>query len=433
VSCVISDHARIRTLSRRSALVLVAAAAVLLALMTVPASALVVRLHDGHRLSYRPLGGHHMAASRTSGARRVHNLEYHGGPVMTSNTNYAFYWRPSSAPSYPAGYQTGINRYFEDLATDSGGVQNVDSIAPQYGDSRGEFANYNSTFGGAINDTDAYPPNGCAAAAICLTDEQIQAELTTYVEAHKLPHGLATEYFVLTPPGVENCAEATSFECSAGSSAPVYCAYHSFIPFPGGSIIYANDAYVSGNPGCDDGEHPNENASDGALQGGLSHEHNESTTDPEINAWYDSSGEENGDKCRTFVEATEFGTSLGTAPDGSRYNQLINGDRYWYQQEWSNEGSRCEQRFTPEAPFIKRVGPKKGSVAGGTTVTITGGFFKGTTAVRFGSVEATSFNVLSSTTIQAVAPAEPRGSVFITVVNAVGPNAPTRKAHFKFR
>jgi IPT/TIG domain len=432
VSTVMADHARSGRLSRRVALVLGIAAALLFGLTAARASAVVVRLHNGHRIGVHRLRGHHPETTRRT-VRRVHNLEYHGGPVMTSNNNYAVYWDPSGAPSYPAEYQAGINRYFEDLAHDSGGQQNVDSVATQYNDSAGEFANYNSTFAGAIVDTHAYPPNGCTAAAICLTDTQIQAELATYVEAHKLPHGLTAEYFMLTPPGVENCAEATSTECSAGSAAPVYCAYHSFIPFPGGSIIYAVDAYVTGNFGCDDGEHPNGKPSDGALQGGISHEHNESVTDPEVNAWYASNGEEDGDKCRTLSEATEFGNPLGTAPDGSRYNQLINGDRYWYQQEWSNEGGRCKQRLEPEPPFVKRVAPKKGPITGGTTVTLTGTSFKGVTAVHFGAAAAASFTVLSPTSMQAVSPPEPKGAVLITVTNTIGTSTPIGKDRFRFR
>jgi hypothetical protein len=427
-----ADHARNRAFSRRAALAAAVTAVLLLALASARASAQVVRLHNGHRIGIRLARGHRLAASRI-GQARVHNLEYHGGPVMTSNHNYAFYWDPSGAPSYPAEYQSGINQYFQDLAADSGGLQNVDSVATQYSDAAGEFANYNSTFAGAIVDTNAYPPRGCTAAAMCLTDAQLQAELATYIEAHKLPHGLTTEYFVLTPPGVENCAEATSTECSAGSAAPVYCAYHSFIPFPGGSIIYAIDAYVTGNPGCDNGEHPNAKPSDGALQGGISHEHNESLTDPEVNAWYAANGEEDGDKCRTLSEATEYGSPKGTAPDGSRYNQVINGRFYWYQQEWSNEGSRCKQRLEPEPPFVKKVSPKKGSVAGGTTVTLIGTGFKGATGVHFGAVAAASYTVLSPTVMQAVAPPEPKGAVLITATNAVGTSTPVGKDRFRFR
>ena len=28
---------------------------------------------------------------------------------------------------------------------------------------------------------------------------------------------------------------------------------------------------------------------------------------------------------------------LGTASNGAKYNQVINGHFYWYQQEWSNQ------------------------------------------------------------------------------------------------
>ena len=225
-------------------------------------------------------------------------------------------------------------------------------------DGSGEAVAYNSHFAGAIVDTDPYPKNGCKKAAICLTDAQLQSELNTYITAHGLPRDLAHEYFLLTPPGVEDCFEASGSECSAGTSVPTYCAYHGSFASEGGVIVYANDPFVTGVEGCDDGEHPNNEPSDGALEGGLSHEHNESTTDPELNAWFGPEGDENGDKCRTFVASSEFGTPLGTAPDGSRYNQLVNGREYWYQQEWSNEGSTCKQRQAVGTPQVTKLGRK---------------------------------------------------------------------------
>jgi hypothetical protein len=162
------------------------------------------------------------------------NLDYNGGPVMPSNTNYTIYWQPSGAPAYPAGYETGVNEYLENLAHDSGGTSNVDSVSGQYNDAAGQFASYSSHFGGALIDTDPYPANGCTRAAICLTDEQLQAELTAFVTAHGLPRDLTHEYFLLTPPGVEDCFTAQGKECSAGTSKPVYCAYHGNIPLGGG-------------------------------------------------------------------------------------------------------------------------------------------------------------------------------------------------------
>jgi hypothetical protein len=416
----------------RTGLLVCLTAAAALTLCAATASALVLHLRDGHAISYRPLSGSGLARTpfaRTPFARKRSLLEYHGGPIMPSNTNYALYWAPKGAPAYPAEYQSGINKYFGDLAQDSGGLQNVDSVATQYGDTAGEFANYNSHFGGALIDEDPYPLNGCAAAAICFTGTQLEEEITKYVEAHKLPHDLTHAYFLLTPPGVEDCAEPTA--CSAGASFGIYCAYHSFISRPGGSIIFANDPYVTGNAGCDDGEHPNNKPSDGTLQGGLSHEHNEQTTDPEINAWFDSRGEENGDKCRTFVESSEFGNPLGKAPDGSRYNQVINKDLYWYQQEWSNEGSRCEQRLEKLPPTVTKVSPKRGPAAGGTPVAITGTGFAGATTVKFGASNA-AFKVLSATSIQASSPPAARGTVDVIVITPVGTSAATRKDHFKY-
>jgi hypothetical protein len=417
----------------RGALLAAVIAAVASALGAGTASAVIVQLANGKPISYQPLKGavSPLSSSVPGGpaAAASSNLIYHGGPVMTSNTNYTFYWEPSGSPAYPAGYQEGVNRYLEDLAHDSGGNQNVDSVATQYTNGSDEPVAYNSHFAGAIIDTDPYPKNGCKKAPICLTDAQLEAELSSYIAAHALPRDLAHEYFMLTPPGVEDCFEATGPECSAGSTSPYYCAYHNSFESGGGVIVYANDPYVTGNSGCDDGEHPNESPSDGALQGGLSHEHNESITDPELNAWYGPEGDENGDKCRTFQDATEFGTPLGTAPDGSRYNQLIDAHEYWYQQEWSNEGSTCKQRFAVTGPAVTKLAPIKGPA--NTIVKITGSGFTGASAVHFGTQSA-SFTVVSSTKITATAPAQAVGTVDVTVTNAAGTSAISTADHFKY-
>ncbi|MEA2334838.1 MAG: hypothetical protein QOG40_1328 [Solirubrobacteraceae bacterium] len=414
---------------RRIVLAAVLATAVL-AVGAGGASAVILHLSSGKPVSYQPLRG---AQAPSQGLLATANLLYHGGPVMTSNTNYTFYWAPSGSPAYPANYQSGVNQYFEDLAHDSGGDQNVESVATQYANGSAEAVAYDSHFAGAIVDTNPYPKNGCKQATICLTDAQLQAELKSYVTAHGLPRDLAHEYFMLTPPGVENCFEASGAECSAASNTPTYCAYHGSFASVGGVIVYSSDPYVTGVSGCDDGEHPNNNPSDGAIEGGLSHEHNESTTDPELNAWYGPEGNENGDKCRTFAASSEFGTPLGTAPDGSRYNQLINGRDYWYQQEWSNEGSICKQRMAVAIPQVTKLVPKAGLAAGGTSVAITGTGFTGASAVRFGTTAATSFTVNSGTSITALAPAGTSGSVDLTVTGPAGTSATTSADLYKYK
>jgi hypothetical protein len=430
---------------RASALLLAFVATLGLALGAFAGQASAVIVHvQGRTLSYQPAP---RTATQPLGRRSGENrsplsgkpnskspLSYHkGGPVMPSNTNYALYWAPAGAPEYPAGYEAGINRYLEDLAHDSGGLFNSDSILAQYYGNAGEFANYNSHFGGALIDTDPYPANGCSAAPRCLTDPQIRAELLGYVEAHKLPVDLEHEYFLLTPPGVESCMEAAGKSCSDGSSSPVYCAYHGFIATAGSALIYADDPYVNGL-GCDVGEeHPNGNASDATIAGGLAHEHSESVTDPELNAWYDSKGNEVADKCRTLKAKTEYGEPLGKAPNGASYNELINGDLYLYQQMWSNAAGECQQRVQ-QLPVVTKVKPKNGPPAGGTSVTITGTGFASPAAVDFGGAAASEVVVQSATSITAVAPpGAPNTIVDITVTTTAGTSAISKKDHFKYK
>ena len=61
----------------------------------------------------------------------------------------------------------------------------------------------------------------------------------------------------------------------------------------------------------------------------------ETTTDPEVNVWFDTFGYENGDKC-----AYDYGV-LGL--DGGLANEEWNGHFYVVQQEWSNLRNGCAQ------------------------------------------------------------------------------------------
>ena len=415
----------------RRAVLLVALVALALAIGASSASAVLVSV-GGRTLSYQPTPHSTVQALALVKPAASKPVEYHGGPVMPANTNYAFYWDPAGAPSYPAAYQTVLDGYFENLAHDSGGLLNTDSVLTQYGDSTGEFASYSSHFGGAIVDTEPYPANGCSAAAICLTDEQIRTELTRYVEANKLPVDLQHEYFMLTPPGVESCFEAAGKKCSDGSAHAAYCAYHGYIPVGKTALIYADDPYVNGL-NCDFGEeHPNNNPADATIGGGLAHEHSESLTDPEMNAWHDSKGQEVGDKCRTFKAATEYGEPLGKAPDGSSYNQVINGALYLYQQEWSNEAGGCSQRQA-QVPAVTKVSPKSGKAAGGTKVTITGQHFSSPATVSFGGTPAIGVTVNSATSITATSPVGSVGTVDIRVTTLYGTSAVAKTDRFKYK
>lgn len=306
--------------------------------------------------AYQPLGGSVVAVAPRDGT--FGNVDYNGGAVMPSSTDYLVFWSPKGLGAYGSGkvpeYVSGLEQYIKDLAHDSGLHTNTDSVATQYNDLTGAFVKYSVTFGGGILDTDAYPKSECpvnSPVIECVTDGQIQTELERFVSAHHLKTDLTHEYFLLTPPHVEGCFNNNPKDsyggCSAGErplSLSGYCAYHSATT-RSPLLIYAVDPYVTGINGCDDGNHPN-GPSDGAIEGGLSHEHSESITDPLANdAWTNGAGTNHGDEIGDQCD-TAMGKTLGKAPNGAKYNQKINGHFYWYQEEWSDQGHTCLQRFT---------------------------------------------------------------------------------------
>ena len=69
-------------------------------------------------------------------------------------------------------------------------------------------------------------------------------------------------------------------------------------------------------------------------------------TDPEGIGWMDPNGFEVADKCEF---GPQRGNPLGFAPNGSPYNQVINGHEYLFQEMWANDDnahSNCVQRTT---------------------------------------------------------------------------------------
>jgi hypothetical protein len=117
--------------------------------------------------------------------------------------------------------------------------------------------------------------------------------------------------------------------------------------------------------------HSNGNADD--TFSSLSHEANESITDPTLEAWYDEEGFENGDECRNTEFEEDYGPPLGgSGGAGTLFNQAINGDHYYLQQEWSNDIEDCAQRVGPaqvvlSAPASATVGQEVDFNGSGST------------------------------------------------------------------
>jgi hypothetical protein len=292
--------------------------------------------------------------------------------VMRTNTVYAIYWIPSDPTAcggspcrVSTNYESLINGYFTDVAAASGSASNVYSTDTQYYDATGPIA-YQSTFAGSDVDHDDFPASGCddGVDPVCLTDQQIEDEIQSVLTA-KGWHGSTTTLFaVMTPDGVGSCFDASAAECTTNT----YCAYHSgFLDSNDEPVLYANEPYDATISGCNPGSSPNGDAADAAINT-LSHEHNETITDPAGNAWYAADGEEDGDLC-----AWNFGKPLGGTPGVDAYNQVINGDHYWLQQEYSNDGSACAQRYPFAVPGSTAPPTVSGAAAQGQLLSATHG------------------------------------------------------------
>jgi hypothetical protein len=253
---------------------------------------------------------------------------------MHTNQTYTIYWVPQGY-TVDTNYEYLIGRFFADVAHDSSRPSNVYYSDTQYYD-QSEPISYASGVGGSVVDTNPFPQSGCSDpnTSICLTDAQIQQEIGNVIAAQGWKPGPSAVFFMLTAKGVGSCFDGSSSSCAFTQ----YCAYHS--SFGSGSTVtlYANipyaDTVLSGASGpCDAGQRPNGDDADATINL-ISHEHNEAITDPLGNAWFDRLGQENGDKC-----AWNFGTASGSP--GAEYNQVINEDKYYLQQEWSNRSAGC--------------------------------------------------------------------------------------------
>jgi hypothetical protein len=254
--------------------------------------------------------------------------------------------------TFDPNYENVINQYFTDVAADSGGTQNVYSVATQYYDIPGPGPEhvpiqYQSTFGGSYVARDPLPKNGCddGIDRYCLTDRQLRNEIQKVLTAKGWHGGLDHVFFLMTPNGVGSCLHV--FQCS--SSVNGFCAYHSaFTDSNSENVIYANEPYEGTGTGCTDPTQgfPNDRDADTTVNT-ISHELSESITDPLPNGWYsnDANQDEEADLC-----AYSFGAQSGT-PGVDAYNQVINGHHYDLQQEYGNAEGGCVQRLGgPSSP-----------------------------------------------------------------------------------
>ena len=201
-------------------------------------------------------------------------LQYQGGPVLHSSDVYVVYWDPRG--SYRGDWQRLIDKYVQGVGAESGTLNNVFALDPQYHDAHGAASNQ-LTFRGSYKDTDPYPTSGdggnCTeqAAVACLTDRQIRAELQRLITSvdPPLPGATGTPvYYVLTPPGVTVCTgngspstcsnskqlEEESKKIESGEvkhpAETGICGYHSAVnPETANPTMYVVQPWVAGDAG----------------------------------------------------------------------------------------------------------------------------------------------------------------------------------------
>jgi hypothetical protein len=285
-------------------------------------------------------------------------VTYHGGQTMTGGiTVHTIFWSGGTSPfqGRPAGaphnYIGMIQQYLTDVAHASTGTSgqtctvahcNVFTVEPQYGwgttpggITHGAYTVRYAAAGDTVTDNHPYPAKSAQCAspqntAVCITDSEVQAEVNRVINATHGSRGLHDIWYVFTPPDVDECISPGVCETNA------FGGYHSVSDLGSGATIYAytGDPIVEtgavNNPGSDPEGYPDAEV----VIDIVAHETNEAMTDPEGVGYMDPNGFEVGDKCEN---GPQLGTPLGFAPDGSPYNQVINGHKYLTQEMWANQ------------------------------------------------------------------------------------------------
>ena len=308
------------------------------------------------------------ANSPSSESKRSDAITYQGGHIERSPWVYAIFWDPVG-DGFPPGYLNLIDRYLGDVDAAGFSPRNAYAVPTQYyqrkADGTREFAENNWTYGSYVKATDPAPSGGCANYTLaisghqtqaCLTDVQLINEIAAVQNYYRTPVGYKSLYLLFLPPDVGLCYQASGSHnhCYGRSDDPGgFCAYHSWatgrnVP----PLIYAADPYAGlvGHGGCSYGTMPNGNFADTTINF-ASHEMIEAQTDPLGQGWRDSSYEEVADLC-----LIDFGDPLGNNGTDD-FNQVINQNDYWLQEEWSNRTGSCVQRNDfpqPKASFSYR-------------------------------------------------------------------------------
>jgi len=273
------------------------------------------------------------AHGRPGGGGGTNGISYHGGSVLQSATNVvAVYW--ASSPIFTNGPAAGSGTAAQDNSLIGYFLANLGgssyyNINTTYTDGSGKaianVVNYNGYWANNTN----VPVNGQN-----VSDAQIVAMLQSGFSSGALSYNASTLYAVFTA-GTVNLG---------GGFGTQYCAYHTHgtVTIGGASrtVLYAAMPYNYAYPSaCSENQAPNGDAGADAEVNTLAHEIEETTTDMMGNAWFDTRGYENADKCAwTFGSTSNNGQGL--------WNITVGSKQFLVQQNWVNAaGGYCAKTF----------------------------------------------------------------------------------------
>src|SRR5437773_1153806 len=271
---------------------------------------------------------HAMPEARPVGQSVVqgNGINYHGGPVMRGNPVhiYIIWYGNWSNGAHASDSQTTVNLI--DALLGSGGIggSSYERINTTYGDNTGNVSG-NLSLSAQVFDT--------GSQGTSISDTALRTIVSNHLNNGSLPRDSNGVYLVLTSSNVNE----TSGFCTR------YCGFHTHASLGGVDIKYA----FVGNPdrcpsGCEaQTTSPNGDSGADGMANIIAHETEEAITDPDLNAWFDSNGQEDADKCNF-----RFGPT-STASNGSKFNQTLAGRRWLIQMEWENSrGGGCDQTLS---------------------------------------------------------------------------------------